>query len=180
MGAALLDLSDRIIDTEGRAYAKHSLLSSMLLNGKPIAEIPFVPHPDAFRYHERIGNGKNVEGLALNEEGITCPPESSFAWNVPKKYLRADIGGICANRLEELGLAQEEYVDRLARELRIMKDREMLDFCRCLLWVADTFRKNGVAWGLGRGSSCASLVFYLLDVNKIDPVKYGIPLDEFL
>lgn len=180
MSAALLDLDDRIIDTQGRCYAKHSLLLSTLLNGESIAEIPFVPHSDAFQYHDKIGNGGDAKDLALDDEGIVCPPKSSFDWEIPKKYLKIDVEAVCAERLEGMGLLREEYVDRLSCELSKMEEKGMLDFCRCLLWVADVLRKNGVVWGLGRGSSCASLVFFLLGVNKVDPVKYGIPLDEFL
>ena len=38
---------------------------------------------------------------------------------------------------------------------------------------------NGIVVGLGRGSSCASLVLHLLGLHAVDPVKYDIPFSEF-
>ena len=73
----------------------------------------------------------------------------------------------------------DEYVSRLSWELDQMEKRNMFPFVRCLLYVTDRFRDEGVVWGVGRGSSCASLVMFLLDINKVDPVKYGIPVEEF-
>jgi DNA polymerase III alpha subunit len=55
----------------------------------------------------------------------------------------------------------------------------MHQFVRCLLYVTHRFKEDGVLWGVGRGSSCASLIMYLLGINKVDPVKYNIPAEEF-
>ena len=71
------------------------------------------------------------------------------------------------------------YSTRTLDELGEMRSRGMFPFVRCLLYVTDQFHKEGVVWGVGRGSSCASLVMFLLRINRIDPVKYGIPAEEF-
>ena len=41
-------------------------------------------------------------------------------------------------------------------------------------------RLNNVVWGLGRGSSTASYILYLLGVHKIDSLYYDLPIEEFL
>jgi DNA polymerase III alpha subunit len=41
-------------------------------------------------------------------------------------------------------------------------------------------RENNVVWGVGRGSSVASYVLYLLGVHKIDSIKYNLDIEEFL
>ena len=46
-------------------------------------------------------------------------------------------------------------------------------------YIIDTLRENNVVWGVGRGSSVASYVLFLLGVHKIDSVKYNLPLEEF-
>ena len=41
-------------------------------------------------------------------------------------------------------------------------------------------RKNKIVWGVGRGSSVASYVLYLIGVHKIDSIKYKLEWQEFL
>ena len=41
-------------------------------------------------------------------------------------------------------------------------------------------RKNSVLWGLGRGSSVASYVLYLLGVHRINSLYYDLDIKEFL
>ena len=79
----------------------------------------------------------------------------------------------------ELGLTDEAYIERLSFELEEMKKRDMIPFIRCLVYVIDRFREKDVVWGIGRGSSCASLIMFVLGINRVDPVKYDIPKEEF-
>jgi DNA polymerase III alpha subunit len=46
--------------------------------------------------------------------------------------------------------------------------------------MVDTFREEKIVWGVGRGSSVASYVLYLLGVHKVDSLKYNLNVDEFL
>jgi len=41
-------------------------------------------------------------------------------------------------------------------------------------------RKHKLVWGVGRGSSVASYVLYLLGVHKINSLKYNLDIKEFL
>ena len=41
-------------------------------------------------------------------------------------------------------------------------------------------KTNSIVWGVGRGSSVASYVLFLLGVHKIDSVKYNLDWREFL
>jgi len=41
-------------------------------------------------------------------------------------------------------------------------------------------RRNNIVWGLGRGSSTASYVLYLLGVHKINSLYYDLSIEEFL
>jgi DNA polymerase III alpha subunit len=41
-------------------------------------------------------------------------------------------------------------------------------------------RKNSVVWGVGRGSSVASYVLYLIGVHKIDSMYFDLDITEFL
>jgi len=41
-------------------------------------------------------------------------------------------------------------------------------------------RQNSVVWGVGRGSSVASYVLYLIGVHKIDSMYFDLDITEFL
>jgi DNA polymerase III alpha subunit len=56
----------------------------------------------------------------------------------------------------------------------------MFDLLRYLKYFVDTMRKNSVLWGLGRGSSVASYVLYLLGVHRINSLYYDLDIKEFL
>jgi len=46
-------------------------------------------------------------------------------------------------------------------------------------YVVDTLRSNSIVWGVGRGSSVASYVLFIIGVHKIDSVKYKLAINEF-
>ena len=47
-------------------------------------------------------------------------------------------------------------------------------------YLVDTLRKNKIVWGVGRGSSVASYVLYLLGVHRINSIYYELDIAEFL
>ncbi len=178
MSMRLLDLEDRIITDTGSMVAKYDLLLRLALSGEPFAHLPFEAHPDIDLYHHFKGTKKTA--LQWREdEIIQGPAAETYAWITPEPYASLNIQELCEGSLEDLDLNTIIYQDRLDEELQRVRQREMEDFLRCLIWITDTLREKHTLWGLGRGSSCASLVLYLLGVNKVDPVKYDIPMEEF-
>jgi DNA polymerase III alpha subunit len=55
----------------------------------------------------------------------------------------------------------------------------MMDMLFFIKYLVDTLRKNKIIWGVGRGSSVASYVLYLIGVHKVDSIKYNLPIEEF-
>jgi len=75
---------------------------------------------------------------------------------------------------------EEEYRDRYKKELEVYEQK---DFSSYMLITADFLRwarENDVAVGPGRGSVGGSLVGYLLEIHKADPIKYGLIFERFL
>ena len=56
----------------------------------------------------------------------------------------------------------------------------MIDLLYYLKYLVDTMRKNNIVWGVGRGSSVASYVLYLIGIHRIDSIKYNLDINEFL
>jgi DNA polymerase III alpha subunit len=95
-------------------------------------------------------------------------------WNMPDEYKLMDIEGYLVD------LCPKEHYQRLIEELQEYQARNMLDLLRWLKYFVDTSRKEGIIWGVGRGSSVASYVLFLLGVHKIDSIKYNLDWQEFL
>ena len=97
-------------------------------------------------------------------------------WFMPDEYRTLDI--------EEWVWAQTPPWDpqhtRVAEELAAFKERNMLDLLRWLKYFVDTCRNKNILWGVGRGSSVASYVLFLIGVHKIDSIKYNLDWQEFL
>jgi DNA polymerase III alpha subunit len=96
-------------------------------------------------------------------------------WRMPKEYQDLDIAAYV------LGLCQQEHeLQRVGRELLLFQERDLFDLLRYLKYLIDTLRKNNVVWGVGRGSSVASYVLFLIGVHKIDSLYYNLDIEEFL
>jgi DNA polymerase III alpha subunit len=95
-------------------------------------------------------------------------------WQMPDEYKGMDIEAFLVNQ------CPKENYQRLIDELAAFKDRNMMDLLRWLKYFVDTCSKDGIVWGVGRGSSVASYVLYLIGVHSIDPIKYNLDWQEFL
>jgi len=96
-------------------------------------------------------------------------------WHMPDEYKELDIAEYI------LSLCTQEYeLQRVAEELLLYQERDLFDLLRYLKYLVDTLRKNNLVWGVGRGSSVASYVLFLLGVHKINSLYYDLSIDEFL
>lgn len=100
--------------------------------------------------------------------------EMQCDWFMPKEYKGMDI------IQHVLFNCPKENLERAAEELEAFEQRNMLDLLRWLKYFVDTCTKQNILWGVGRGSSVASYVLFLLGVHNIDSVKYNLDWREFL
>ena len=97
-------------------------------------------------------------------------------WNMPDEYKVLDI----EQWLYDQSPPWDPEATRLQEELAEFKERNMLDLLRWLKYFVDTCRSNKITWGVGRGSSVASYVLFLIGVHKINPIKNNLDWREFL
>lgn len=74
----------------------------------------------------------------------------------------------------------EAEKNRVDEELLLFIQYGMFDLLFYLKYLVDTMRENNIVWGVGRGSSVASYVLYLIGIHKIDSIKYDLDVKEFL
>jgi DNA polymerase III alpha subunit len=112
------------------------------------------------------------DNISLNEYDQAMQAD----WNMPNDYKTLDI----ETWLNEQSPPWDPNYTRLQEELEAYKARNMLDLLRWLKYFVDTCSKERILWGVGRGSSVASYVLYLIGVHSIDPIKYNLDWREFL
>ena len=96
-------------------------------------------------------------------------------WHMPDEYHNMDIAKWLLDQCDS-----QAELQRVGEELLLYQERNLFDLLRYLKYMVDTFRKNGIVWGLGRGSSVASFVLYLIGVHKINSMYYDLNINEFL
>jgi DNA polymerase III alpha subunit len=96
-------------------------------------------------------------------------------WFIPNEYKHIDIAKIVLDRCQT-----DQELQRAGEELLLFQERNLFPLLRYLKYLVDTMRKYNVIWGVGRGSSVASFVLFLLEVHRINSLYYDLPIEEFL
>lgn len=96
-------------------------------------------------------------------------------WFMPQEYQKFDIETWLVEHCDT-----DKTLARVQLELELFRQHNMLDLLKYLKYLVDTMRTNNIVWGVGRGSSVASYVLYLIGVHKIDSIKYELDIREFL
>jgi DNA polymerase-3 subunit alpha len=85
------------------------------------------------------------------------------------------IDGLKAKNLHK----NQEYVDRLKRELYVIKDRKFSKYFLTMKQVSDLAQEDRLT-GPGRGSAAGALLSYVLGITQVDPIKYGLQFERFM
>ncbi len=101
--------------------------------------------------------------------------QNQHNWLMPEEYKQLDI----AQHVIDLCETQPE-IQRAGEELLMFQERNLFNLLKYLKYLVDTMKSNDVIWGVGRGSSVASYVLYLLGVHRIDSMYYDLDPGEFL
>jgi DNA polymerase III alpha subunit len=96
-------------------------------------------------------------------------------WYMENSYKQMDIAQWILDQCKT-----EAELQRAGSELLLFQARNMFDLLKFLKYFVDTAKKNNIVWGVGRGSSVASFVLYLLGVHKINSLYYDLDITEFL
>src|SRR4029078_8162596 len=140
-----------------RPSPMHILTASELKN-----ECSFLTN---FSYANRLANECNAELL----------PATNIKSDEIRSLLELCMIG-AGNRKIELN---DVYVTRLHHELDLIEQKGFVDYFKV---VADMvqYAKQHMMVGPARGSSCGSLVCYLLGITDIDPIPHGLIFERFI
>lgn len=83
-------------------------------------------------------------------------------------------------QLQQTQEVMDEYTNRLHYELKVIKDKKMLDYFLVNWEIIRDYRARGFETGSARGSAAGSLLSWCLDITKIDPIQFGLYFERFL
>ena len=125
---------------------------------------------------EEQGLNKLQKYIPLDVDQKTFDGVCQGEWFMPQEYKELDVYSFVMNKAGD-DLAE---LKRVEEELAQFKVRGMNNLLRYMVYLVDFMRENNIVWGVGRGSSVASYVLYLIGVHRIDSIQYGLDWQEFL
>ena len=118
----------------------------------------------------------------LDIEELILEANWSQDFNIPQHYKDIDVEEyvrkLIPNGVD--GTDNAEASQRVDMELALYKARNLYSILQLMIYIVDMMRKNSLVWGVGRGSSVASYVLYILGVHRIDSMYYDLDVGEFL
>lgn len=136
---------------------------------------------DAKTYQKDLSN-KDVERYLDNTNEIKCDvniiPKDI---QVPVIYTNSNkvLKEKCLSKINELKLGKQ-YVKQFEHEYETITYLKYVDYFLAVSDIVSWARKNGIFVGSGRGSASGSLICYLLDITKIDPIKFDLMFERFV
>lgn len=95
-------------------------------------------------------------------------------------FLRA----LCLRGVKRKGIDKlknkKDYYDRTKSELKILKNLGFIDYILLNWDILNFCHINKIPTGPGRGSAAGSLVLFLIDVTKIDPIEHDLFFERFV
>jgi DNA polymerase III alpha subunit len=97
------------------------------------------------------------------------------SWFIPDEYKNIDVAKHILNLCKT-----DAELQRVGEELLLYQERDLFDLLRYLLYLVDTMQEHNIIWGVGRGSSVASYVLYLIGIHRVNSMYYDLDIREFL
>lgn len=116
-----------------------------------------------------------IEYKSINQSIEEFDSKNQKNWLMPDNYKTMDIAKYVLDQC-----TTEEELQRAGQELLMFQERDMFVLLCYLKYLVDTMRQHNIVWGVGRGSSVASFVLFLLGVHRINSLYYDLSIDEFL
>lgn len=170
-------LRDRILWYDGDSTVTEKTLMHAILNGLSTDGM-FVDEITSDIEQYNISVKTKAERIGIKE---SCDP-LTYDWNIPDEYKNIDVVEYVAAKLLEEPTPSDltSRAQRVTAELELYEKLGLIEVLQTLIFVINTLIENKVVWGVGRGSSVASYVLYLIGVHDVDSFKYGLNIEEFL
>ena len=166
-----------MLNSDNEIIIDENKLVELFLQGKQVHTVTMENTVSVDRYNQfcslfLIDENINVE---LPNNGLDkYNKELVDNWFMPDEYKKINIVDHLLSKTKN----ETEY-QRVVTELTEFEERGLLSLLQYMMYFVELMHENNVVMGVGRGSSVASYVLYLLGVHKIDSIKYNLDYREF-
>jgi len=159
-----------MLDSQGNMYVEEDDIIELMLSNRQVKILP--RNPQVYAEFE----------TQCKSYGIVSPftldtARTGIEWNMPDQYKNLNVQDYIGNLHPDLNASQ--WI-RVREELHEFETRNLNDLLRFLIYFVEQLRSHNVIYGVGRGSSIASYVLFLLGVHRINSYKYNLDIKEFL
>lgn len=168
------------VNIYGQAILSSNNLRELILQGKNISHLNVV-------FDEEIKQFEEFQAVLLPDviTFLGAPEETQTfdefhqaradEWIFPVVYQQVDVIAWLLNKC-----TTQEQIDRVYQEYILYEDRNLIMLLRLFIFLVDYMRKNKFVWGVGRGSSVSSYILYLIGVHRVDSLRYGLDINDYL
>lgn len=134
-----------------------------------------------FNKHSKNFQGNSLrvynydESLIDSETISLVDTQLQSEWFMPEQYRDFDILSYLKSQC-----TTDIQLTRVNYEYELYITHGYGDLLKFLKYLVDFMTEANIIWGVGRGSSVASYILYLLGVHKIDSIKYKLDFNEFM
>jgi len=131
--------------------------------------------PEAIENTLKVADKCNLE---LDYEGFLFPNFSlPEGYSDDYEFLRKLVYEGVEKKYDEF---TDEIKNRIEHELAVIKDMGFVSYFLIVWDIIKSAREMEVMVGPGRGSCAGSIVAYLIDITKVDPIRYNLFFERFL
>ena len=124
---------------------------------------------------EEQGFDKLQKYIPLDVDQKTFDGALQSEWFMPDEYKELSVSAHVLDRC-----TTDAQRQRVEEELTAFNERGLVPLLQYMIYLVDFMRENDIVWGVGRGSSVASYVLYLIGVHRINSIQYDLDWQEFL
>ena len=134
---------------------------------------------DKFNQYAKENGYKQVQNyIPIDTDQKTFDGVCQSEWFMPDEYKDINVYDYVLGKAKTP--CPQHVQDRIWEELDAFKERDMHNLLRYMIYLVDFMRENNIVWGVGRGSSVASYVLYLIGVHRINSIQFDLDWREFL
>ena len=176
----MIPLKGRKIDEFGQVIFDEEGLCEVLMCGGIIEDLVAEQSPAIQQFNQLYKAWDNGERAVTPYSALQTDPSEFHkhkqeTWLMPASYKTLDVKELLFERC-----STTEEIERVIYEFDLFTDRGMIPLLQFLVFLVDYLISNDIVYGVGRGSSVSSYCLYLIGVHRIDSLKYGLDIRDFL
>lgn len=159
-----------MINSKGQMFIEDNDIIELMLANRQVKILP--SNKNSYDNFE-----KECKNYGLQVPFKLGTTNTDIDWNLPEEFKNLNVADYITTLHPALS---KDQLSRVNSELIEFEKRDLYNLLRFLIYFVTILRSNNIIYGVGRGSSIASYVLYLLGIHRIDSYKYNLDIKEFL